>query len=264
MQMRDFNRERTYPSPSMLPSCPRQVALKRFIEYYVPIRHNWVTYRGTIAHTMMEHEPQEEAAVLEQTVRMPVTLSDGRVIEMQGKPDKHVKLEPSEEHPGQWILIDYKTISELTSKPKLHWIWQTNVYAEMLRHNGVLIDRIIIQQIGMDDARQIDVDLKPSEAIRDYIRVRLDKHIGSFDGSFTFTNLPPMLNAVDDPTEVWLCNSGWCPVERECKQLAKEELIEHARESRRISNEIPREVPEVPSKGRRGRRPKAAAPDAAA
>ena len=183
IQMMKLNKERTYPSPSMLPSCPRQVALKKFVDYYVPVKHNWVTYRGTMAHVMMEHEWQEPNAVLEQPVSMPVTLSDGRVVVLQGKPDKHVRLEPSDEHPGQWILIDYKTIETLASKPKVHWTWQTNVYAEMLRHNGILIDRIIIQQIGMSDARQVKIDVKPSEAIMAYVRFRLEKHMGSFDGT---------------------------------------------------------------------------------
>jgi hypothetical protein len=177
---------------------------------------------------MMEQEWQEPDAVLERSVSMPVELSDGRVVTLQGKPDKHIRLEPSGDAPGQWILIDYKTIDVLSSKPKLHWIWQTNVYAQMLRHNGILIDRIFIQQIGMSDARRVEVDMKPAAAVLSYIRVRLEKHMGTFDGTFTMENLPPMLNPVDDPDDVWLCNSGWCPVEKVCKAKAKEDLIRDA------------------------------------
>lgn len=240
--------ERTYISPTMLADCTRQAALKRLLPYGEYPDHAYARYRGTMGHVMLEEGQRklrrdlgiEMDAILEQPLEVkirfpgrtflhrywdsdinPATGSQTGWVEeevdwllLRGTPDKVL--------PSKKLLIDYKTIKEIVSTPKAGWTPQLSCYRWMLHHNGIEIERAIIQQVSMKVPARIEIDLWPLDATEQYIMSRALRFAPVLDGSITLDNLPPMLDPVLDADQVWLCNSSWCPVQYQCKKLKAE------------------------------------------
>lgn len=209
--------ERAFYSPTMLTGCPRQEVLKRETDFYPEPEKVYKAWRGTLAHTMLEHLRHEQGAILEKRFDAVLPLGDGRGVLLRGKPDKVL--------PEQGLVIDYKTLKEVISVPKETWTPQLSSYKWLLHHNGVEVERGIIQQISMDEAKMIDVELWDLESTEAWLRGRMLKFVGVLEREYDLEHLPPMLDyAIDN--NAWLCRTpkgggkAWCPVAEACFALA--------------------------------------------
>jgi hypothetical protein len=221
------HQERDYISATMLSSCPREMALRNLIDYYVPPDYAYGADRGTGMHEFMEgledvyaasDEPHEEGAIIERTLEVGLELPDGRVILLRSTPDKVL--------PKERLLIDYKSLEEVQVRPKSSWIPQMSVYRWMLHQRGIEVDRCLIQQLSMKKPGRMAVELWPLEKTERYLYDRVPRFAGIFDGSFDVDRLlPPQLDFKLDSDTAWKCQSrggkpAWCPVQEQCFALA--------------------------------------------
>lgn len=212
---------RTYISPTMFSGCARQEVLKRTVDYWLDPDKVWALRRGTLAHKLMEDGTHEPDAILEQKLACEVLLPDGRTLTLRGTPDKVV--------PSKKLLIDYKTIKQLTGVAKGHWIAQLSCYRWMLWQHGIEVERAFIQQIGMERPKRLYIPLHPLAWAEQYIIRRAPQFVGVVDGTFDLDHLPPLLNFTLDTDATWQCyarkgpGSAWCPVADQCMRLWQEE-----------------------------------------
>lgn len=240
-----FHRERVGvgASPSTLVSCPRKLVLERETEWTQEPEKAYAAFRGTMAHTLLEHLKHEPDAICERRVRVLVDLQDGRQMWLSGKPDKLV--------PSQRLIVDYKTLKELksTNDPKGSWTPQVSTYRWMLSQDhewldeetdtwhpeeGFLYERGQIAQLTMEAAGKVELRLWPLDATADWVRVRMrEKFAGVFDGTYNLDNLPPPLQVGLD-SDTYLCfgrkdrktgqeiTRPWCNVFESCRRYMRE------------------------------------------
>jgi hypothetical protein len=211
--------ERDYVSPTMLADCPRKHYLKRAFPYYEKVEHAWNTYRGHIAHAMMEKAASEGDAILEQR-RQKVIQTEAGPIMIEGTPDKVV--------PSQALLIDYKSIKDRDVVTKLSddkaykwasWKQQLSAYRWMLWPD-IPIERAFIQQISMERPFRLEVPLWELEDTEVWIRARAPEFKRVLDGDVTLDTLPPVL--VEGIDEKYPLCKNYCPVAARCRKLASE------------------------------------------
>jgi hypothetical protein len=238
-----LSHERTYMSPTMLNSCPRQLVLKRELNYFEPVDYAMPRYRGTLVHKFLEIEEHEPGSLIEVPLSIPVELSSGMAT-LQGRADKVL--------PGEGHIIDYKTTNKPITRPKDGWYSQLSCYRWMVEQQfeGVEIDRCTMRVLYVpDDAemieifesgdrelmlsmvadmRDIELQLWPRDKTERYIKGRMERVIGAMDGTYSLDNLPGMLDPLFDSDLYWLCleqkngKMPWCPVAGQCKALARE------------------------------------------
>jgi hypothetical protein len=228
--------QRSFPSPTMVAGCARRVTLERLTDWTQEPQKAYQSFRGTMAHTLLEHLDHEEDAVLERRVRLSIRLPDGRDMLLAGKPDKVV--------PSQNLLLDYKTLPEIKRQPKDGWTPQLSSYRYMLvtpheylarewkdldgtRHEEWLpedpldITRGQIAQLTMGDMAKLEIELWPLEATLAWLRGRMQLHAGNFDGTYDLDHLAPVLQYGLD-SDAFLCTGRrkdgkevtrpWCSV----------------------------------------------------
>lgn len=258
-----YSRERVGvgASPSTLVSCPRKLVLERETEWTQEPEKAYAAFRGTMAHTLLEHLSHEPDAICERRVRVLVDLLDGRQMWLSGKPDKLV--------PSQSLIVDYKTLKELKgpNSPKDSWTPQLSTYRWMLSQDhewldeealedeklrlgrrltleeesrfwhpeeGFLYERAQIAQLTMEAAGKVELRLWPLDATASWVRGRMRGHFASvFDGTYNLDNLPPVLQVGLD-SDTYLCwgrrdkktgkeiSRPWCNVYQSCRAAMKE------------------------------------------
>lgn len=234
------DKPRSFPSPTSIASCPRKLVLERDGEWSQEPVKSYQAFRGTMAHTLLEHLRHEPDAILERRVRVWVTLPDGRRMQLAGKPDKVV--------PSQNILLDYKTLAEIKRQPKDSWVPQLSTYrfilstpheylvedtSDWVEEGPMDISRGQIVQLTMGDAAKLELNLWPLDATLDWIRGRMAQHVGVYDGTYNLENLPPVLQVGLD-SDSYLCfgrrdkvskreiSRPWCNTFKLCRQKARE------------------------------------------
>jgi hypothetical protein len=147
--------------------------------------------------------------------------------------------------------MDYKTVKDLEARAKSAWTAQLSCYAWMLHELYKLtVTRAFVDQIHLMDLRRVEVPLWSLEDTAEYIKIQAEKFIGVFDGTYNMDNLPPMLDPVADKDLYWLCNSGWCPVEKECKALNLKRMKEAKNAGQGSQSEFPLSGPVRRGRGR--------------
>lgn len=205
---------RNFMSPTMFPGCRRRQVLERVTDFYLDPDKAWALLRGTMVHNILERGVHEPDAIIEQRLVCLVRTDDGRTVEVRGQPDKVV--------PSRNLLIDYKTINDVTNVPKDYWISQLSCYRWMLDQHGIPIDKAYIQQVGTKKPHRLWVTDKlwSLERTERYIVQKAAHFAGVFDGTFDLENLPEPLDFVLEKEQTWQCfptRSGiWCPVQATC------------------------------------------------
>ncbi len=237
--------ERDYMSPTMLGDCPREVVLKRHLDYWVPLEYAWPAYRGTIGHAIMESSKNEPDAILEKRLTCEFVLKPtGETWIIKGTPDKVL--------PSQKLLVDYKTLDKTVITAKKSWTPQLSAYRWMLHQHGIEIDRAIIQEISMTHPLRLEIDLWPLQKSERWLNARITRFKGAFNGDYyvqigdrgnfarvinqvdladlvNMVKLPPILDQTLEADVAWKCVSrnnkpAWCAVAKECMELHRKGL----------------------------------------
>jgi len=219
------HQERDYMSPTMLANCPREVVLRRQLDYYVCVDYAWPAYRGTIGHAIMENSlKQEPDAIIEKRLMCEFILKpSGERIILAGTPDKVL--------PSQGLLVDYKTIQERDlGATKNYWIPQLSAYRWMLLQHGIVITRALIQQVGMMRPHRVELELWDLDRTERWLNARIHQFKGAFDGTYDIERLlPPPVTFLTEPDVAWKCiarngKPAWCSVQEECFALQEQGL----------------------------------------
>jgi hypothetical protein len=152
----------TMISPSALTGCIRKSFLKNTNDYYDSLDQLYWSFRGQLAHSLLE-KYQEEGAVVEK--RLTRTLANG--ITISGKPDAY--------YPKLNLLRDWKTSRAVPkyNKPYDNHNLQVNMYRYILakpdNEAPVPIDEIKVTYLSMDATKTVPAMLMSDRELEDIL-----------------------------------------------------------------------------------------------
>ena len=148
-------KERTGIHVTSLLNCLRKVVLDQRHDRYVSPAQTYWTFRGQLAHAIVELA-QTESAVVEQTFTREV---EG--IPIVGTPDVI--------YPDQGLLVDYKTTAMVPKKgPYPHHVLQVNIYRWLVQAHH-RINRLEIVYLDMKGTVRAEAPLMTLEQVEEFV-----------------------------------------------------------------------------------------------
>ncbi|MDI6813923.1 MAG: hypothetical protein QMC90_01920 [Dehalococcoidales bacterium] len=168
-------------------NCLRKVVLERRHEIYVPPDQLYWSFRGRLAHAIVEYAQAEDAVVEERFTR-----------EIEGTP---ITGKPDVIYPKQALLVDYKTTAMV---PKLgpydHHIRQLNIYRWLVQDH-YRVSRLEMVYLDMKGTKRYPVATMPLKQVEEFIVPRVRMLRAALDGG----DLPPQVEG----DGLWQC-WGYC------------------------------------------------------
>lgn len=186
--------------------CVRQSVIESNFDFYVSPRKLYPAFRGTMIHRVLEAITTKDSWT-EQTHQKSLTLDDGKVILVSGRPDKIV--------PSQKLIRDYKTTVRVPTKDEPY-----GKHAEQLNGYRWLwcdlfeIDKLRLQYIDMRNTKQVKVPLMPVEQVEAYLKEQALVYVNCM-----LTNTVPL---GEYNTKNWICR--YCDVTDICQEITSWEV----------------------------------------
>ena len=181
-------------SVTALTGCLRQSYLQATHDYYRRPDHQYWAYRGTIAHTMVEHGAGEDT-VSEQRFERELVLPSGRTLTITGQPDEIV--------PARQLLVEYKTADRVPRALSLQHIAQLNCYRWLIAPQYE-ITRLGIVYLSMRDVKKVGVPVWPDGQTERFLIERAAELAEALEAGAW----PAMTE------DRWMCH--YCPVAETC------------------------------------------------
>jgi hypothetical protein len=185
-------------SVTALTGCLRQAYLKTTEAFYQRPDQQYWSYRGTLAHLLVEGGAGP-GVVAEQRFERQLRLPTGRLVTVTGQPD--------EIDPARRLLIDYKTTDRAPRQPSPMHIAQLNVYRWLVAPDHQ-IDRLGIVYLTMKGVQKAAVPIWPDGQVERFLYER----VGPLAEAFAGGAWPAMTE------DRWLCS--YCPVVAACERAA--------------------------------------------
>jgi hypothetical protein len=168
-------------------NCLRKVVLERKHDIYTPPDQLYWSFRGRLAHAIVEYAQSDDAVVEQRFTReiegIPIT----------GKPDVI--------YPEQALLQDYKTTAVLPRLgPYDHHIWQLNIYRWLVQ-DYYRVNRLEIVYLDMKGAKRCPIPTVPLRQVEEFISPRARMLSAGLNGG----GLPPQAEGEG----LWQC-WGYC------------------------------------------------------
>jgi CRISPR/Cas system-associated exonuclease Cas4 (RecB family) len=168
-------------------NCPRKVILEKRHNIYVPPEQLYWSFRGRLAHAIVEYAQAKDAIVEQRYTReiegMPIT----------GKPDVI--------YPEQALMVDYKTTAMV---PKLgpyeHHTLQLNIYRWLVQEH-YRVNHLEIVYLDMKNAKRYPVTTMSLNQVEEFIVPRARALSSALNGG----ELPPRTEGEG----LWQC-WGYC------------------------------------------------------
>jgi predicted RNA-binding Zn-ribbon protein involved in translation (DUF1610 family) len=243
-----LRKELKFFSVSEIVGCPRKARLIREVDYWLKPEELYWAFRGQIAHGLAAlYAP--EGVIVEGKFEMKV---DQYVV--VGHPDyvdKARKLivdyKTTKRLPGSWKVYrcphcgevvkesEWKVrkgeiyvcprcgrasrgeslaLTEMAPRARGHHERQVNLYALILHHNGIEVERGEIVYLDMEGVLRVEVPIHPFQETREFLEERLKRLLSE--------ELPPPLKR--DSEDSWECK--YCPVVEACGDRGEKEKEE--------------------------------------
>jgi len=169
-------------------NCLRKVALERRHDIYVPPEELYWSFRGRLAHAIVEYAQADDAVVEERFTRVVAG------IPITGKPDVI--------YPARKLLVDYKTTATVPKRgPYEHHALQLSIYRWLVQAH-FQISRLVVVYLDMRETRKYPVPALSLKRVEELIAPRAR----SLDVALKGGALPPQA----DGQGLWQC-WGYCP-----------------------------------------------------
>jgi len=169
-------------------NCLRKVVLEKRLEVHVPPENLYWSFRGRLAHAIVEYA-QSDGAVVETRFTRVV---EG--IPITGKPDVI--------YPQQALMVDYKTTAMVPRLgPYDHHVMQLNIYRWLVQGH-YRVSRLEILYLDMKTTRRCQIPTMPLKQVEEFILPRAHLLHSALDGG----ELPPQAQG----DGLWQC-WGYCP-----------------------------------------------------
>ena len=224
-------------------ACPRKRRLMQETDYWLRPKDSWWSYRGQLMHGVSEQYAGDDPNLIAETrFTLAVRLEGIGSVNVSGQPDlvdgerghltdyKTTKRVPGPRRyyacPETNAVIQYGysrkkkldcphcggehptaeagRLSEARAYP--HHVQQVNLYAYLLRANGIDIKTADIIYMDMEQQLRLPVELLPAEQVAALLAERARLH-----------SQPALPDILQEAETVWECN--YCPVRAACEQL---------------------------------------------
>ena len=169
-------------------NCLRKVVLERKHDFYVAPNELYWSFRGQLAHAIVENA-QCDRAVVERRFHREI---EG--ITITGKPDVI--------YPEQALIVDYKTTAMV---PKLgpydHHVTQLNIYRWLVQ-DYFNVNHLEILYLDMKETKKLTAAIMPLKQVEEFIIPRAHELHAGLDGG----DLPQKAEGAG----LWQC-WGYCP-----------------------------------------------------